>query len=960
MKRHFTLLLTGIMACLSLTSFGQTCTGNLLTNPGFESGLSGWNTSGMVTISTSANTGSNAAKVGETGYASIGFFLPTTPGTAYTAKVWAKFTGSNYQLVELRFLNSDWVTLPGAAQAAPATTTYAEYTLNGTAPTGAAYVYVIASKDGSGSIEVDDWCLTTSSANTCSNNLGEGEILCTEKSGSNLLVYLMNNQAVTEYTLDGQGTVVSTQDIGLWVQDSVLVQGNEVSKKLIDGTIAYTKTIPQSVLNTLPVVQAATELTDGTFVLAGYRKSDIANPPSYSQNNLVMVHANANLSPIEVKSISVSFNINPYYTYSDIVYGLYPAPNGAFDIFHTRSVTNSQNDINLVVSRFSFSDPQSFNSVVGVATNVLFAQSKLTKTPCGSYRFSGSDKYASQSGNFFGQKIMYFDLQDLSLISEKLSGTGSIDHYGGFNRWAFKATPPDSLYVDFQYRPNFDPVPDLQFVIPNPGQPPLGVSVPYFNYDHAVVMQPNDVFLFGSNNGQVFVEVPTDCSPAVLLQPDLTGDGLSLPSNPVVMQGNVVSFDYNLKNIGNYGIASSSYIGITYYLSSDAVLSADDIVANNSSKNGIGAGATSTVHESIYLSTNVPTGSYYVLVKIDANNTYLESDESNNLLVSAQPFTLTVNSGPPPKPDLTIFDLRTPSVPVAAGEILSYNFDVQNEGTAAASGNFTIKSYISTNHLLSANDILVGTIQAGNYGAGFAVQDMLGTSTIPASLAAGQYYLLIKIDADGDIVESNEYNNLTFSLFEVEVGGSPCAATAIATGPSEINISGFNAPHILIKIYKPDWTVAFECLDDDCDNPLVVSGLGNGLHHVDVKLFDSSWVETCHLDQDVNVSSFGGGGSSKIAKQDDRFNLSFEKFYPSPAAFLVNMDLFSAKKQAATLDFYDQQGRAVHTMKLQLEKGSNTIELLVNDWQLGTYNVIARGEETGLPAYGRFLKLWEE
>jgi len=34
--------------------------------------------------------------------------------------------------------------------------------------------------------------------------------------------------------------------------------------------------------------------------------------------------------------------------------------------------------------------------------------------------------------------------------------------------------------------------------------------------------------------------------------------------------------------------------------------------------------------------------------------------------------------------------------------------------------------------------------------------------------------------------------------------------------------------------------------------------------------------------------------------------------------------------------------------------------VLVYDWKSGSYNVIARGEQTQLPAYGRFLKVWEE
>ena len=153
----------GIFVCITLPSFlvatfifhnaaAQTCTGNLVTNPGFESGLNDWSTTGDVTMSTNAYSGTKAAKVGGSGYASVGQLKPTTSGTSYTAKVWAKYSGSSFRVVELRFLNASWVTLSGAAQAEITSSVYSEYTLTGTAPAGAVYVYVIASKDGNGSI----------------------------------------------------------------------------------------------------------------------------------------------------------------------------------------------------------------------------------------------------------------------------------------------------------------------------------------------------------------------------------------------------------------------------------------------------------------------------------------------------------------------------------------------------------------------------------------------------------------------------------------------------------------------------------------------------------------------------------------------------------------------------------------------------------------------------------------
>ncbi len=109
----------------------------------------------------------------------------------------------------------------------------------------------------------------------------------------------------------------------------------------------------------------------------------------------------------------------------------------------------------------------------------------------------------------------------------------------------------------------------------------------------------------------------------------------------------------------------------------------------------------------------------------------------------------------------------------------------------------------------------------------------------------------------------------------------------------------------------------------------------------------------------VVINGFSGGSGNSIATSDNRRRLAFDRIYPNPAKYTVSFELHSRYDQSATLDFYNQQGQLVHTMEAQLEKGRNVLEVIVSDWKSGAYNMILRGEE-GLPAYGRFLKIWEE
>ena len=322
--------------------------------------------------------------------------------------------------------------------------------------------------------------------------------------------------------------------------------------------------------------------------------------------------------------------------------------------------------------------------------------------------------------------------------------------------------------------------------------------------------------------------------------------------------------------------------------------------------------------------------------------------------------TPACGGGPVPMPDLTI---QNASANVTSGQgggfVLSYSLNLSNLGTVPVS-NATLTYFISTDQVLSANDVSLGNVTGINLTAGQAFP--AGASVpVPASIAPGAYFFIITTDPANLIVESVENNNQT--ALPITVPGTPgtgdCAAITITPGQNKITIAGFSAPHVLIKVFRPNWTVAFECLDGACANPLVVSGLSAGNHFVEIKLLNAGWGEICKKTQTVNVTSFTGGGSGNALKiNTDRQRLAFDNIYPNPAKYLVTLDLYSAEEQETVLDFYDGTGRPVHRMEVLLNEGKNEVQVPVFDWKSGTYNVIARGD--GLPAYGRFLKVWEE
>jgi subtilase family serine protease len=427
--------------------------------------------------------------------------------------------------------------------------------------------------------------------------------------------------------------------------------------------------------------------------------------------------------------------------------------------------------------------------------------------------------------------------------------------------------------------------------------------------------------------------------------PDFVPSNLTIQTNT----GGSLSFSYSLNNLG--AAITTGGIRIQSWFSIDQILSANDIQGSSTLQSLASIGSYPFAISSVSGYSLAP-GNYFLIIKVDDPNLINEANENNNTMVA--PFIVAPTG--PSLPDLAVYDLQivTATLPVGSTEVI-FNMGYSNIGNAAVNNSFTFNFYVSTDALLSADDLLQESLNFNSFGIGQSSQVNLGISPLPGNLPPGTYYLIPKMDAGNAITESNEANNVVAQPFTIvgSTGQPDCNAISIAQAPGQITITGHSAPHVLIKVFRPNWTVAFECLDGNCSSPQIVNGLASGNHHVEVKLMNASWGEICTKTQTVGVTSI-------VAQEEDRFRLNFDKFYPNPTAYLTTMELYSPVEQRATLDFYDRMGRLVHSQKVELEQGQNLIEQFVFDWKSGTYNVIARGEETALPAYGRLLKVWEE
>jgi GEVED domain/CARDB/Secretion system C-terminal sorting domain len=262
---------------------------------------------------------------------------------------------------------------------------------------------------------------------------------------------------------------------------------------------------------------------------------------------------------------------------------------------------------------------------------------------------------------------------------------------------------------------------------------------------------------------------PLDITYNTTPMPDLAMGNLNI-TNPTVEQGKILYYKFDLANLGT-GIAGNfnvkAYLSRQPYLAADAVQ--DGIVPTGNFAGGFTAfqvPAASTMRSPI------GTGIYYLVLRVDEDNQVIESNESNNIIVSGP-----INVTPPVSnaPDLTLANLNLTNNTVQQGQILNYKFDLKNIGTVNIPGGFNVKGYISRDNILSSDDIQDGIVSTANFNAGSTALQVAGASTMRSPIGTGPYYLILKADADNQVVESNENNNIIASLpFQVTPFTNSC------------------------------------------------------------------------------------------------------------------------------------------------------------------------------------------
>ncbi len=408
----------------------------------------------------------------------------------------------------------------------------------------------------------------------------------------------------------------------------------------------------------------------------------------------------------------------------------------------------------------------------------------------------------------------------------------------------------------------------------------------------------------------------------------------------------------------------------------------------------LAAGESASITLRYFALQSISTAGYAQVIAMDGQD--VDSTPNNGTPPTVNEDDEASTSGgttnPPSQnlPDLTVSNVSIPST-LPKGAFTDYTFNLNNIGSAFASGDYTIDLFLR-NNATNAADIFVGEVNTGNTPLG-TIPNVDAQILVPSFIQDGAYTLIIIVDADQDITESNENNNTLSLPVQVGSGTVPSSGADIELSVEQINLA------VRYKVYTVSYTATNNGTVGSSDvqvsipvpDGVVLSG-GDEFEATKGTLgiyFDDIWRigslspgETVEIDINYyklssgNISHYAqvsfsaeedpdstpNNGTCCTANEDDEASLTAAavaartseftsevvaqeemsmEIYPNPAAgSMVNLEIYSTTQKEQEIYIYDLLGRKISTQKFNLYKGENNLNLSIQSLSSGLYQVV--------------------
>ena len=259
-------------------------------------------------------------------------------------------------------------------------------------------------------------------------------------------------------------------------------------------------------------------------------------------------------------------------------------------------------------------------------------------------------------------------------------------------------------------------------------------SVPAGTYYVGMIVDPNNTIVETNEDNNVRPSTST-----FTLAPDLAGITLTASLS---FSGTSVTVFSGVRNGGNQAVND---VAVNFYLSTDTTITTADSFLCSRTISTLPIGGTNSASVTCSV-TDQPSGTYYVGMIVDPDNTIVESNEANNTLATTTTFSLG--------PDLSFTTALSAFKSGANVNIGSGT--VRNGGNQDAS-NILVNYYLSTDTTITTSDIFLcsRTIPTLAVSATSVTNLTCPLTGIPS----GTYRVGGIVDPANAIFETNEGNN---------------------------------------------------------------------------------------------------------------------------------------------------------------------------------------------------------
>lgn len=330
--------------------------------------------------------------------------------------------------------------------------------------------------------------------------------------------------------------------------------------------------------------------------------------------------------------------------------------------------------------------------------------------------------------------LVYLDIDDDG-------NPDSNEFMGEFSFSALDADEEETIFEDFNLPAN----------IPSTG-----------TYDLIVLADSNNDINETNENDNDKTERVT----IVLVNNDAENDVVVL--NQTVSSTNVIAgqnIDVTVDHVylGNNTRDDLPSISLGYYLSTDCNLSIDDILLDDETSSiGIDK-PVQDEDDTLTIPQGTLTGTYYILFVAD--NEY-DIDEGNFEDNNVECIEIIVTNNTTPVGDITVIDGYCLPENIVSNSETYLLTNIGYSGGQIDANSYKVHYYFSTDCVLSDNDIFLDDDNAG-LGSDNTISTETSAIVLPANLPVGTYYILILADAENELLETNENNNISCVEFNI-------------------------------------------------------------------------------------------------------------------------------------------------------------------------------------------------